>query len=441
MSDLRFTLTWGTSESGEPEVRATAAHLGLYVGDVNLTRNEDIWSKSVRENVFLAAYPLAQWLASSWWRLVYEPLPPSGKQPTHGWRMAHEVGAANHGFVWPNIVMACDTEVVQVWAAAAMSPRQSVQYLQSLPAPKAIPLSRFQRSIRDFIQATLTQLDAKALRHSDLAALWGIVLEDLADANAVRRRKLEAQLGFDPEECPPKALEEALRWGNQVGEEALSEIAPAIAHSGEAPDLSAIGRLVGAPGLEGEPDIQSSDVEHIEAEAPWQRAAHAARSLRDRLAMSDQAFDSEQLYSLLGLASSRAADWRGVDSQVPVAVAVPLGGRRIKFVPRKRNPQAKRFELARLLGDLLRPVRHDDEWLTSTDLTTARQKYQRAFAAELLCPIGALEGFLEGDYSASAIDDAAERFDVSEQVVRASLVNNGFLPPRAWANMPYRTGN
>nr|WP_297385000.1 hypothetical protein [uncultured Roseateles sp.] len=215
MSDLRFTLTWGASESGEPEVRATAAHLGLYVGDVNLTRNEDIWSKSVRDNVFLAAYPLAQWLASSWWRLVYEPLPPSGKQPTHGWRMAHEVGAANHGFVWPNIVMACDTEAVQVWAAAAMSPRQSVQYLQSLPAPKAIPLSRFQRSIRDFIQATLTQLDAKALRHSDLAALWGIVLEDLADANAVRRRKLEAQLGFDPEECPPKALEEALRWGTR----------------------------------------------------------------------------------------------------------------------------------------------------------------------------------------------------------------------------------
>ena len=73
-------------------------------------------------------------------------------------------------------------------------------------------------NVRDFIQATLTQLDAKGLRHSDLAALWGIVLDDLADANAVRRRKLEAQLGFDPEECPPEALEAALGWENQVGE-------------------------------------------------------------------------------------------------------------------------------------------------------------------------------------------------------------------------------
>ncbi|WP_423599700.1 hypothetical protein [Roseateles sp. MS654] len=116
-----------------------------------------------------------------------------------------------------------------------------------------------------------------------------------------------------------------------------------------------------------------------------------------------------------------------------------MDGDRLKFIPRKRNVQGQRFECARFLAEHLRPA-EDRGWLASTDLHTSRQKYQRAFAAELLCPIDALANFLDGDFSAPAIDDATENFNVSEQVIRSSLANNGFLPPSSWAaHMPYRT--
>ena len=63
----------------------------------------------------------------------------------------------------------------------------------------------------------------------------------------------------------------------------------------------------------------------------------------------------------------------------------------------------------------------------STDLSTARQKFQRAFAAEFLCPIDELKAFLDDDYSESAIEDAAAHFDVSERTVESPLANNGVL--------------
>jgi hypothetical protein len=46
----------------------------------------------------------------------------------------------------------------------------------------------------------------------------------------------------------------------------------------------------------------------------------------------------------------------------------------------------------------------------SADLATARQKFQRAFAAEFLCPINSLVEYLSEDFSDTALEDAALRF-------------------------------
>lgn len=89
-------------------------------------------------------------------------------------------------------------------------------------------------------------------------------------------------------------------------------------------------------------------------------------------------------------------------------------------------PTGRRFELARLLGD--RIAGGLDERLSPvTRSHTYRQKLQRAFATELLCPFEALEAFLDGDYSEQACEDAAQHFKVSERAVWTLLVNNDRL--------------
>ena len=59
MAELRISAKWMAAASGELEVKATAALIDMYVDDICLTRNQDIWAETVRDNVFVSAYPLA----------------------------------------------------------------------------------------------------------------------------------------------------------------------------------------------------------------------------------------------------------------------------------------------------------------------------------------------------------------------------------------------
>jgi Zn-dependent peptidase ImmA (M78 family) len=70
-----------------------------------------------------------------------------------------------------------------------------------------------------------------------------------------------------------------------------------------------------------------------------------------------------------------------------------------------------------------------DQWLPTTDAKTVRQKIQRAFAAEFLCPIASLKYWLQGDYSLESIEDAGAYFDVSPLAIRSHLANHGLIHP------------
>ena len=154
--------------------------------------------------------------------------------------------------------------------------------------------------------------------------------------------------------------------------------------------------------------------------------------------------DNAKLYELLGLSASAVEDWSSTKRNA-ASIAVPCSDDQYKFMPRKNHPLAKRFELARFLGDHLLAGQTNEQWLASTDLSTARQKYQRAFAAEFLCPIAALQEFLQDDYSEDTIEEAGQHFQVSNKIVDSLLVNNGLVPPPymtdyAEARLPYRLG-
>jgi Zn-dependent peptidase ImmA (M78 family) len=80
-----------------------------------------------------------------------------------------------------------------------------------------------------------------------------------------------------------------------------------------------------------------------------------------------------------------------------------------------------------MMGDQIStPVQ--ERWLPVTDTGTARQKTQRAFAIEFLCPFVALDEYLQRDFSEEAVEDAGEYFGVSDLAVRSHLANHGRIP-------------
>jgi hypothetical protein len=445
MIKFKFIYEWRTVGNDAPAFRDTMADLALHVGNVNLMKNENIWDKGrIQESVLVSAYPLAIWLASSWWRLNWEPLPAAcGFRPSADWRMAHELGAADEGFVWPQIIFASDGEVMQVWAAPLSSnDNQSVRYLNGLDKPAFIALTDFQRGVEDFINAVISRLNAPDCRNTDLSNLWQLIQEDRSDAESSKYRRLEAEMGFDPDECPEQVMNQALELEKKMGIAALSELAPVYAPvCGRS--LTAIEEIADSPGLTGKPIVPCFGAS-VPQGAPWQRAVAAAGTLRRTLGNPQGIIDNDNLSELLGLKASEVEQWSPVRRNY-AAVAVPASGNQFKFIPRKKHPIGKRFELARFLGDYLLTGQTNGQWLTGTDLRTSRQKYQRAFAAEFLCPIASLQEFLQNDGSESAVEDAADHFQVSPETVKSLLLNNGlisspFMPDDADAGLPYQLG-
>jgi hypothetical protein len=355
--------------------------------------------------------------------------------------MAHELGAANHGFVWPQIIFASDCEVMQVWAVpSGINDNQSVRYLNELEKSAFIPLADFRRGVEDFIIAVISRLNAMGCQNTDLSNLWQLIQEDRADAESTKYRRLEAEMGYDPDECPEELMNKALELERKMGIAALSELAPVYGKS-----LTDIEEIADSPGLIGKPTIPSFGALSPQ-DLPWQRAVAAARSLRYTLGNPHDKIDNAKMCDLLGIEVSQFEQWSPLKRN-NAGIAVPESGNQFRFIPRKtiNNPDGKRFELARYIGDYLLTGQTNGEWLASTDLSTSRQKYQRAFSAEFLCPITALREFLQDDYSESAIKDATQHFQVSQKTVNSMLVNNrlisfSYADDYAESGLPYRLG-
>ncbi len=92
----------------------------------------------------------------------------------------------------------------------------------------------------------------------------------------------------------------------------------------------------------------------------------------------------------------------------------------------RRHATGRRFEAARLLADSIEGP-DADVVLPITDGSTARQKVQRSFAQEFLCPVEGLRRLVPPLPTEADIENAAEHFDVSELTVRAALVNRGLV--------------
>ena len=446
MSEIQFKVVeWLDCPEAATEDAATTARLAIYADARCLTSNKSIWAQSAGEDIIVALYPLAMWLASSWWRLSYEPLPALKKgAPFADWRMSHELAAANGGFVWPTMVFATDGEVVQLWAEpSGPAAATSVSYLNGTPGPAHIPLEQFQAALGSLVETVLARLSAAGRGNNGLAALWELVRADRGDPALAQVRQWEAAMGYDPGDCPEALMQHAVQLRGQLGEAGLRELMPIYSERAAGASLREIGPLLKARGLTGLPEVPQGSINLASSgPLPWQRGVDAARQLRSALGLASEPVANKTLFGLLGLTEKAVEGWSPLDG-ARASVASGKANGRYSYVSRKRHPLAKRFEFARFVADQLRGALADDgvrpPWLIATDLPTYRQKLQRAFAAELLCPIDALVDYLNDDFSETSLENAALHFAVSEVTVDSLLRSNGYLQDRASAAwLPYQ---
>jgi hypothetical protein len=339
--------------------------------------------------------------------------------------MSHELPAAGHGFIWPQLSFASDGETI--WARCRRSHELStepVRYLSDFEA--AVPAREFEREMDNFMDLVLRRLDS--IGETELHTIWREVVAERADPHQSDARRLEARLGYEPDEAPAPLLESLLGLADEAGPGATDEIAPVCAGSHPTETLNEVISLASQPGVEGRLSVAAGCSEGDGKMPPWKRGHRLANSVRESLGLGGQPLTDEALAEVLQISPDHLKGRPGSLPHAPIGMAVRTGQNDdLKLLFRKRRRPARRFEAARFVADDL-CAEERDRWLPVTDTATARQKLQRAFAAEFLCPIESLRNYLGDEFLPEAFEEAAEHFGISEMAVKSHLANHNLIP-------------
>jgi hypothetical protein len=372
------------------------------------------------------ASQLAFWLVDNWWRLRFECVPPT--RASAQWRLAHDMTSIGGGFPWPRLRIWGEGERVGL---ASKSDREGVvgpvRYVTD--ALFFILGKDFESAIDQFLTLVADEKSGYGSDRDALGKLCKILRAERADPEIAQWRRVEAQLGFDPDQAPESLVEEVGRFSERYGiagiEEAVQahpgiEAAKVLNHeirvaetNGWNCDFTAAIRSVGK-------------LSHDYTLPPWRTAQEFAQRLRKAIGISSGLVQNKVLAGVVDIHPDA------------LEAAAPEGGRRLEYGLRLKTERprsrlvfhhkaetSRRFELGRAIGDA---IWGRDSVGPIASSKTARQKFQRAFAQSLLCPFDELMAALNtSDPTDDDIADAAQGFNVSERVVRTTLMNNNVI--------------
>lgn len=416
---LSIKVDWERLDAGAPEERACFAAIGIFSGSIELTKAEDAFVGRLRSCVHLSAYKLAEWFAWNWWRQRWEPY-----SHTLDWAMAHRLTTIGGGYVWPNVSVISDGErILLVAKPTEPNAAEPLRYITDIVV--GVRAVEFEDVVSRFIEQVRGQLRAKAIGTTNLDHVWDDVYRERQEAETATQRRVEALLGFDPDEADASLLERLVHEAEALGEHAVRELAAMSSGGKEVPTAENLKEMARCTGFESRPN----DVVRLQDEAAlspvgyvaaWKRGAEAARALRDQEKLGSAPILDKQLAEMAGV-PAETLDKLSSGSNLSFAIDTSEDSGRV--VLRSKWKTGRRFDLTRLLGDRIAGGA-SETLFPATHTRTYRQKLQRSFAAEFLCPFEALDDMLGGDYSEEMQEESANYFNVSPLTVRTLLVNH-----------------
>lgn len=402
-----------------PEEVMTAGVLSITANGTPLTEGVSLGDDALQPGPLVSGYPLAEWLVWNWWRLRWEPAPP---QVDRSWAFAHRLSSVGSGYRWPNLELACDGERVRLTSAPSVEPCAATYRFVGAPRSEAVTAATFESAVDAFVEEAVGRLGKRVAANCNLRVLVGELANDRADGERSAFRRLEAMLGSDPGEGDVAAIRRRLSDAHSLGEHAVLELAAGAASVGAAElktDLDRVGFDFRAG--DGAALDRSASVPEWGSTEAWRIGVALARELRERELPTGWPVTNACLAEMAGAPERVLSDTDSASNSLSFEWETP---ERSRMALRSKWETGRRFDLARLLAErLLRPVGAEPLRAVTRSYTYG-QKAQRAFAAEFLAPIDAVDAFLSDDYSEERQREAADHFQVSSYAVRSLLVNN-----------------
>ncbi len=421
--NFSIEMQWRHLLEGSAEECACFGLLSIKNNTVAMAEGFDGFINCSRQGPLVSGYPLAEWLAWNWWRLTVEP---RYDHPSNDWAFAHRLSTVGEGYLWPNITVYSDRERTVV-IANPTCPQGFAAFRFTAKHTVVLPSRIFEAAVDSFMGQVQGKLREGNISETNFDRIWADVCDERADPNLSARRRLEALLGIDPDQGNPEQIEQLLMDASIVGTDAVHELAAAQIsgnHVTTASEIRDLARKLGSETKLGDRvRLTIDDLPPCEELPAWKRGYLVANKLREQQRLGNNPITNNQLSELCGV-SEEIINPKSSNQNIGLSFSLESENDGVcRTVLRSRWETNRRFDLARLLGDYLSSGLSEPLSLASKSYTY-RQKLQRAFAAELLCPFEALDENLNGDYSSEAIDDAAHHFQVSERTVSTLLVNH-----------------
>ena len=430
---FKIDFAWIPRDFGDALERLSLAGITIEAGGVTLTEVEDSEARTTRPEIYVSAFDLAMWLVANWWRLRWE-----ADGDDLSWRMSHRMGAAGNGYLWPDVEFISGGDTVRIRARPIrLGSTHSLRFLNGVDVH--IPARNFEEGVRDFVEAVVSRISALDSGRADdlhgaedLSAAWRELDEAIRNPETSFARIMEARMGFDVDEADPALLRRLHEAADSAGRSAVGELAVSSGSRALA-DFEVLWEAVRdrsqSMSLEISPDMRSAVAQAAQENwKPWMQGVSVAALARREWSCGTGPIRTESLAELCDV----PADWI-TDFSDEARAPIPAGFRNVegngalKAALKKRHPTGRRFALARIIGDHV-VAGEGEDLLPVTDTHTDRQRFQRAFAREFLCPFDALREDLGNRIPDDEfMEDTALRFDVSPVLVRNVLVDNGVV--------------
>lgn len=434
MPRISFDFEWlDPSGVPSPELAATWASFRIRVGETCLTRVYDRSAQTVRKNVYVPLYPVAEWLAANWWFLRYE-LKNKSRASDSAYRSRHALIASREGYAYPDLEIAPMGPVTHLLWKTTGDEWSNVEYLDG--GEDWVDAETFGEDCADFINRVTCRLESLGIQNTYLQHEWAAVQS--ADEEEARYCRTAAGLGWDPyalEEEKHSWLVALSSHADELLTEAMAVLDPSAPQGGWLAiqyALDALGAVKSEQGcafdrIRGLRSAARAP-ENARGVAPWKVGYEWARQLR--IGLGDEEAPVPGMADLADFVGEKRSVLDDVSSPVSHVDAIPMVDgvvtRSNDGVPvlglRRLGEPGRRFHLCRAIAEILTGGAADS---LVTQAESPRQKRNRAFAAEFLVPSRALRRRVKSPVvGEEEVERLAEKFGVSTRVVEHQLHNH-----------------
>ncbi|WP_267246278.1 ImmA/IrrE family metallo-endopeptidase [Streptomyces sp. PR69] len=414
-----------------PEHKATWARIEIRAGQDFITLVEDLDSGSSRRSIYAPLYPLAEWIAFNWWKLLFNSRLSRPELVSRFDRarltdpelLRNNFRRIGDGFAWPDLAFIPAGEQTTISWRPYSSPVANWRIRYIGHGDATVASTELQVELSRIVNSVISRLDECGLGATSLHKEWAAVTG--ADVDEAQYCRTAARLGLDPYSEAHEFENEIISASQNLTPDLFGDfvdaVSPAKIQESQGWVSQAAAKVEGitAPRrnlLTEEMRAVLSKYRSGPSTRPWETGWEQAKIARQIAQVpSAERFQLGEFVSTQELTSP--------EPRIHALGRRRGGGAALVVGASQAHAKTKNFLIGRALWH---SVTDDDAPFLITGAYTEKQKIERAFAAELLAPAAGISQLLDADpWSASleSVERIAEHFEVSAVLVQHQMDN------------------